>query len=118
MPADESAAGSTQGWVDAAHGVVRREVFVSDEIYRQELDGSSSEAGGSGARDRDPQPGDYVVRTVGRAAVIVMRDPDGSVRAMLNSCRHRGAKVCRADAGNVCRSTACTTAGATNATAA
>ena len=47
-----------------------------------------------------PETGDYVTRTLGSAPVIVVRDSGGAVRALLNSCRHRGAKLCRTDAGN------------------
>ena len=44
-----------------------------------------------------------MVRTLGKAPVIVVRDADGTVKAHLNSCRHRGAKLCRGEAGNARR---------------
>ena len=37
---------------------------------------------------------------MGQAPVVVVRDNEGTIHAVLNSCRHRGAKVCRADSGN------------------
>ncbi len=37
---------------------------------------------------------------MGEDSVLICRDDDGIVRVFLNSCRHRGMKVCRADRGN------------------
>jgi 3-phenylpropionate/trans-cinnamate dioxygenase subunit alpha len=37
---------------------------------------------------------------MGEDPVLVMRDNEGQVRAFLNVCRHRGNRLCRADAGN------------------
>jgi 3-phenylpropionate/trans-cinnamate dioxygenase alpha subunit len=37
---------------------------------------------------------------MGEEPVIVCRDADGQVRVFINSCRHRGMRVCRTDAGN------------------
>lgn len=47
-----------------------------------------------------PRPGDYVTRLMGRDPVILVRGDDGGIQVLLNSCPHRGAMVCRADAGN------------------
>ena len=46
-----------------------------------------------------PSPGDYVVRSVADGRWIVVRSDDGVVRAFLDSCRHRGVQVTRADKG-------------------
>ncbi len=35
------------------------------------------------------RPGDYVVRNVGRTALLVVRDRSGRIRACHNVCRHR-----------------------------
>lgn len=41
-----------------------------------------------------PAPGSYVAATIGTTPVIVLRDPKTSeLRAFLNACRHRGAKL-------------------------
>lgn len=40
-----------------------------------------------------PRAHDYVTTRVGRRSVIVARGADGSVRALHNSCRHKGALV-------------------------
>lgn len=47
-----------------------------------------------------PQAGDYVVRYLGGGSIIVVRGEDGEVRAMANSCRHRGTLLCRTEMGN------------------
>ncbi len=91
-------------WVDEAQGVVSRDAFVSDDVYRLELDRIFQRSWVFLAHETEiPEPGDYVARTLGRAPVLVVRGNDRSVIAMLNSCRHRGAKLCRSDAGSTSR---------------
>ncbi len=46
------------------------------------------------------EPGDYVRRPVANRALFMVRGKDGEVRVFHNSCTHRGALVCRRDAGN------------------
>ncbi len=46
------------------------------------------------------KPGDFRRRTVGGRPIILIRGSDGTVRALLNACTHRGATICRQDAGN------------------
>jgi p-cumate 2,3-dioxygenase alpha subunit len=43
---------------------------------------------------------DFLVRRVGGRPLIVTRGSDGTVRAFLNICAHRGAMVCREKQGN------------------
>ncbi|HXG36024.1 MAG TPA: aromatic ring-hydroxylating dioxygenase subunit alpha, partial [Dehalococcoidia bacterium] len=47
-----------------------------------------------------PNPGDFFSTYMGEDPVIVIRDSAGKINAFINSCRHRGMKVCRADQGN------------------
>jgi phenylpropionate dioxygenase-like ring-hydroxylating dioxygenase large terminal subunit len=47
-----------------------------------------------------PNPGDYKVRTLGGRELILLRDRNGTVRAFLNACPHRGNALCRDDEGN------------------
>ncbi len=37
---------------------------------------------------------------MGEEPVLVTRDAHGQIRAFLNTCRHRGMRVCRADWGH------------------
>ena len=71
--------GNQGEWVDIERGLVSRETFTSDDIYRQELTrifdrtwiclGHNSEI---------PEPGDYMLRRLGSAPVIVARARDKS----------------------------------------
>ena len=88
-------------WVDAQRGLVSRDAFVSSDVYRLELERIFDRTWGFLSHDTEiPNPGDFVCRSLGSAPVIVVRDEDGTVHGLLNSCRHRGARVCRADTGN------------------
>ncbi|KAA0021510.1 aromatic ring-hydroxylating oxygenase subunit alpha [Antrihabitans cavernicola] len=44
---------------------------------------------------------------VGRESVLVVRGRDGAVRAFLNVCRHRGARICTDESGQVRRNLQC-----------
>lgn len=47
-----------------------------------------------------PDVGDYVTMTVAETSVIILRADDGVIRAFINSCRHRGSRLCQSDRGN------------------
>jgi len=47
-----------------------------------------------------PQAGDFLTRRVGGRPLIIVRGDDGRIRIFHNSCRHRGATVCRHPRGN------------------
>ncbi|WP_327658153.1 aromatic ring-hydroxylating oxygenase subunit alpha [Streptomyces sp. NBC_00483] len=53
------------------------------------------------------KPGSFRTYQVGRESVLVSRSRDGSVRAFLNICRHRGAKLCTEESGEVRRNFQC-----------
>ena len=40
-----------------------------------------------------PNPGSRIVGSLGRTEVVVVRTEDGSIRAHLNTCRHRGTRL-------------------------
>ncbi|HET9922798.1 MAG TPA: Rieske 2Fe-2S domain-containing protein, partial [Methylomirabilota bacterium] len=87
--------------VDVEQGIVSREIFVNDEIYRQELERIFARAWlFLGHESQIPRPGDYFVSSMGEESVILCRDRAGRIHVFLNSCRHRGMKVCRYDEGN------------------
>jgi Rieske 2Fe-2S family protein len=47
------------------------------------------------------EPGDYVTVDVGPRSVVVVRDDDEQIRALLNVCRHRGARLLEDRSGSV-----------------
>jgi len=47
-----------------------------------------------------PNPNDFELFLLGDEQIILTRDGQGEVHAMLNVCRHRGAEVCTAQKGN------------------
>ncbi|MGW1811726.1 aromatic ring-hydroxylating dioxygenase subunit alpha [Streptomyces sp. NPDC002078] len=53
------------------------------------------------------EPGQFRTFQVGRESVLVSRSRDGSVKAFLNICRHRGAKLCLEESGEVKRAFQC-----------
>jgi len=48
-----------------------------------------------------PEVGDYRLKRIGLAPVIMVRGLDGKVRLLLNRCRHRGATLCQSERGHV-----------------
>jgi phenylpropionate dioxygenase-like ring-hydroxylating dioxygenase large terminal subunit len=89
------------GLVDAEAGIVSREIFVSEDIYAEEQERLFARAWlYVGHESQIPNPGDYFVSSMGEESVLLCRDRKGLVHVFLNSCRHRGMKVCRYDEGN------------------
>jgi phenylpropionate dioxygenase-like ring-hydroxylating dioxygenase large terminal subunit len=87
--------------VDAERGVVSRDVFISDDVYAHELERIFPRTWlFVGHEDQIPAPGDFVTSRMGEESVIVCRDRKNVVHVFLNTCRHRGMKVCRYDQGN------------------
>lgn len=48
-----------------------------------------------------PEPGDYKTSWAGDTPIIVVRDENGDVNAMVNRCAHKGSLVCYKPRGNV-----------------
>ena len=46
-------------------------------------------------------PGDYKVSSIGDTPIVVTKDRDGDINAMVNRCAHKGALVCHKEKGNV-----------------
>src|SRR5947209_731493 len=57
--------------------------------------------------DEIAEPGAFVTVQVAYESVIVMRGRDGDLRAFLNICRHRGARLCTEETGAVKRAIQC-----------
>jgi phenylpropionate dioxygenase-like ring-hydroxylating dioxygenase large terminal subunit len=75
--------------------------FHDESVYRAELEKIFARCWlFLGHETQLRHPGDYISTRMGEDEVVVTRNSEGRVRAFLNSCRHRGPKLCRADQGN------------------
>ncbi|MEC7490783.1 MAG: aromatic ring-hydroxylating dioxygenase subunit alpha [Pseudomonadota bacterium] len=82
-------------------GAIHRRIYTDPAIFSQELTrifhknwlvvGHVSEVA---------RPGDFKTLQMGDQPIIVSRDEGGELHVLLNTCRHRGALVCREDRGN------------------
>ena len=88
-------------FVDAEKGVVDRKIFSDQEIYELELERIFARAWVFMCHDSQiPNPGDFFSTTIGEDRVICVRDLNGQPQVLINTCRHRGNAVCRADEGH------------------
>jgi phenylpropionate dioxygenase-like ring-hydroxylating dioxygenase large terminal subunit len=82
-------------------GHIPLDIFNNEEIYKLELE----KIFGScwvymGHESEIPDEGDYAIRYIGEDPFIFVRDENGEVRLLFDSCTHRGSKLCRTDQGN------------------
>jgi phenylpropionate dioxygenase-like ring-hydroxylating dioxygenase large terminal subunit len=89
------------GLVEPEQGRISRRIFIEPAIYEQELEQIFARCWLFLCHDSQiPRPGDFFSTYMGEDPVLVVRDSAGKVNAFLNVCRHRGNRLCRADAGN------------------
>lgn len=80
---------------------VHRSVFTDDTYLQREKKTVFSDNWlylGHASEVRNP--GDFVTRSLLGERLILCRDRSGELRVFFNSCRHRGALVCREPSGN------------------
>jgi len=93
--------GSARALVDWRRGEISREIFVNEDLYQEELAQVFGRAWlYVGHESQIPNPGDFFVSSMGEESVILTRDRTEKIHVFLNTCRHRGMKVCRYDEGN------------------
>jgi glycine betaine catabolism A len=81
-----------------------QEFYVGQDIFKADL---------AGIFERDwlfacnaceiKKPGDYLTLEIGSNSIVILRDPDGEVRALHNTCRHRGSRICLKETGHATR---------------
>ena len=87
--------------VDTQKGTVDRKIFTDEQIYTEELKQIFKRCWLYLAHESQiPNKGDYLSVLMGTTPIIVCRGGDDKIYAHINSCRHRGNTICRADRGN------------------
>lgn len=80
---------------------VHRRVYTDPDLFEEEM---SKVFAGTWVylmhESELPEPNDFKTGYLGRRPIILTRDSEGRVHALLNRCRHRAATVCRAERGN------------------
>ncbi len=89
------------GMVNPETGLVDRRIFSEQDIYEMELERIFARAWNFMCHDSQiPNPGDFFQTVIGEDRVICVRDNDGMPQVLVNTCRHRGNAICRADEGH------------------
>ena len=87
--------------VNPETGEIDRQIFTDEAIYQLELERIFARAWNFVAHESQIRnPGDFFLNYIGEDRVIVVRDKEGAVQVLLNTCRHRGNAVCRAEEGH------------------
>ncbi len=87
--------------VDNEKGYMDRRIYTDKDIYNQELEQVFGRAWlFVGHETQIPKANDFVAAYMGEDPILVTRDSKNKLHAFLNMCRHRGNRICRADAGN------------------
>ena len=76
--------------------------YRSQVVYRKELDGILYRSWlYAGHVSQVANPGDYFTYELGEDSIVVVRDGQGEIHALMNICRHRGARVCEGPQGSL-----------------
>ncbi|WP_131102683.1 aromatic ring-hydroxylating oxygenase subunit alpha [Streptomonospora litoralis] len=103
-PGAEAAAGPASGLLSTLPG----HYYTDPALFAREQERIFEAGWFCAVRSADlARPGAFRTVSVGRESVLVTRNRSGDVRAFLNVCRHRGARLCTAETGEVRRSLQC-----------
>src|SRR5688572_21792981 len=87
--------------IDLETGHLDRRIFADPDIYQEELEKIFGRAWLMiGHESLIPKPNDFFLTYMGEDPVILSRDAQGQLHALLNMCRHRGNRIVRAEIGN------------------
>ncbi|QMV85745.1 aromatic ring-hydroxylating dioxygenase subunit alpha [Corynebacterium hindlerae] len=89
------------GMVNPEGGLIDRRIFSDEKVYNQEMRRIFARSWLFIAHeDQFKKPGDFFQTYMGEDPVIASMNKKREIRVLLNNCRHRGARVCRADMGS------------------
>ena len=87
--------------VNAEKGLVDRRIYSDPDIYQLELEHIFARAWNFMCHESQiAKPGDFFTNFIGEDRVIAVRDKEGGIQVLLNTCRHRGNAVCRVEDGH------------------
>ena len=86
--------------VDWQAGRQSRQIYVEPSIYEEEMARIFGRCWLFLAHESQiPSAGDFLRTFMGEDEVIVVRQRDATIKAFLNTCTHRGNRLCKADQG-------------------
>jgi phenylpropionate dioxygenase-like ring-hydroxylating dioxygenase large terminal subunit len=96
--------GSDRDYADLVRvdqGQIHGSVYTDPAVFEDELDRIWHRGWVYAAHESEvANPGDYVMKLIGREPIIVARSSEGRVHALLNRCPHRGNRVVNDPCGN------------------
>lgn len=98
--ADRPTPSQLRSLVDLEEGWISRRIFWDQSIYQLELERIFARCWIFVAHESQvAQCGDFLTTRIGEDSVIVCRGRDEKVHVFLNSCTHRGNRICFAETG-------------------
>lgn len=80
---------------------VHRDLYTSQELFELEQEHFFANTWNyAGHESQLPKPGDWISNEIAGRPLIIVRHTDGSVRAMMNRCAHKGSRLVTAPCGN------------------
>lgn len=80
---------------------ISREMFTKPELFELEMEHIFEKTWIYACHESEiANKNDYVTVTIGRQPLIITRDGDGQINALINACQHRGATLTRTCKGN------------------
>ena len=102
MTQREDRYGRAAALVRPDEGLINRRIFVDSDVYEAEMERIFARCWlFVGHESQVAQPGDFVTTYMGEDPVIVVRDRAGELQVLLNSCSHKGRRVCEVDEGRI-----------------